>query len=95
MCLSIHFKKEFIYFLYFIPLCLLKIAFKKGIKETKLILSTESFSKILLIIFYFYQIIRYRKENKELLNKNKMNQRKIIFILLSIIYYIIYLFLII
>ena len=93
MLLKFHFKKEFIYFIYFIPFCLLKITFQKGLKNKKLLLSTESFSKILLIIFYFYQIIRYRKENKELLNKNKMNQRKIIFILLSIIYYIIYLFL--
>jgi hypothetical protein len=73
MLLKFHFKKEFIYFIYFIPFCLLKIVFQKGLKNKKLLLSTESFSKILLIIFYFYQIIRYRKENKELLNKNKMN----------------------
>ena len=93
MFLSIRFKKEFIYILYFIPLCLLKLVFNKGIKEKILILSTESFSKILLITFYFYQIIRYRKENQELFIKNKMNNTKFLFIFFSIIYFTIFLYL--
>ena len=93
MLILIHFKKEFLYIIYFIPLCLFKLIFKFGIKKQTLISSTESFSKILLIMLYFYQIIRYRKESIELFIKNQNSHKKNTFILLSIIYFIISLYL--
>ena len=88
MFISINFKKEFIYFLYLIPLSLLKLAFNSTkIKKGNLNI-IEYISKILLINPYLYQKIS-QKDNKIITNKGKININHILLVIIVIFFYLI------
>ena len=88
MFISINFKKEFIYFLYLIPLSLLKLAINSTkIKKGNLNI-IEYISKILLINPYLYQKIS-QKDNKIITNKGKININHILLVIIVIFFYLI------
>ena len=88
MFISINFKKEFIYFLYLIPLSLLKLSINSTkIKKGNLNI-IEYISKILLINPYLYQKIS-QKDNKIITNKGKININHILLVIIVIFFYLI------
>ena len=88
MIFSINYKKEFLYIVFLIPLFILKIALQYNLsnKKNNLIFPIESFSKILLIIIYFYQIKTNRINNSNFVFNKKINKNQINFILCSIFF---------
>ena len=90
MLILFHFKSELIYFLYLVPLFVIKIIFIYYMrkKKNRYIFYSESLSNILLIIFYFYHLF----SNKEIKINNNIqfgNKKQIRLILLTISFYLI------
>ncbi len=94
MCLSIHFKRELLYSIYFLPLCVLKLVFNYYYKnrKNKIFLSTESFSKFSLIIFYIYQRNSNKTTNNNI-HSPRITLKQIILIIVCIIFFLISIYL--
>ena len=89
MFILFHFKNELIYFLYFLPLCMLKITFNYYMRKKKdrYIYYSESFSNIFLIVLYFYSF--FSNKNSREYNIKTKNKKLILLILFSISFYLI------
>ena len=70
MFIKFHIKREFFYFLFFIPLSLIIQGLLYFLSKFQFIISIiDSLSMCSLIIFYLYEIIIFKKKNK---NENQI-----------------------